>query len=85
MASMLVTGRSEDSLWKALLDAMRKYRLNDDNMFAVHFAAAAPNGNGKGSVSSTATTPTSKTTTVTTTVATETTATITTTRIPTTR
>ena len=43
---------------RELLDAMRKYRLNDDNMFAVHFASSS-GGNGKGSVSSAATTPTS--------------------------
>ena len=48
---------------RELLDAMRKYRLNDDNMFAVHFVGASGNG-GPRSTSSTAsasaaTTPTS--------------------------
>ena len=40
---------------RELLDAMRKYRLNDDNMFAVTFKTAAP----RGAASSAATTPTS--------------------------
>ena len=40
---------------RELLDSMRKYRLNDDNMFVVHFAT----GNGARSSSSAATTPTS--------------------------